>query len=86
MSSIKLNNAVPIKAKVLWKEEREKTYIATNKGLYILNKKATFIWKLIGEVDETGIVELYKRKFRAATEKEIADFIEKLKTLGLVEI
>lgn len=73
------------KANVLWKEEKGQTYIASKNGIYVLNGKATFIWSLIGKIEEAKIVELYKRKFKVKEGGEVGRFINTLKTLGLVE-
>jgi hypothetical protein len=79
-------NLVLVKANVLWKEEKGRTYIASKTGIYVLNGKATFIWSLIGKIEEARIVELYKRKFKVKGGGEAKRFINTMKALGLVEV
>jgi hypothetical protein len=71
---------------VLWKKEGDKVYIASGKGNYLLNQKASFIWDLIGKEEEDKIIRLYEEKFGVKEKGEVSRFIDNLKALGLVEV
>ncbi len=71
------------KANVLWKEEGKKTYIASKTGTYVLNEKATFIWRLVGKDKLEEIIRLYVLKF--GNKEGVLTLIKELLKLGFLE-
>jgi hypothetical protein len=74
-----------VKANVLWKREGDRVHVSTAKGTYLLNKKASFIWGLIGNYQEDKIIELYEREFGVDETGEVASLLCRMKSLGVVE-
>ena len=50
------------KANVLWKRDGKRVFITSSEGTYMLSKRGSFIWDLIGR-DNDRIMELYENEF-----------------------
>lgn len=58
-------------------------------GLFAMNELAAFIWDALPDVDnETKITERVLKEYeieRATAEKDIAEFLEKLREYGIID-